>query len=125
MKIKQISKKAFAVFGAAALITTAICAYKIESSKVTVFIKGNVKNVNYTGSLQSAIGYTVEISSPDYTTDDFVCYATDSVSGTNIGTYGMGICSSDFHNVNPNYSNVEFVIVEDGRLCINVDEDEE
>jgi hypothetical protein len=29
----------------------------------------------------------------------------------------MGIRSSDFHNVNPKYSDVEFV-VEDGYLCI-------
>lgn len=120
MKIKQISKKAVLVVAAAALVSSALYAFMSDNSKVRVVIKGNAKNVNYNGSMQSSIGYTVEISSPEYTIEDFVCYAIDSVSATNVGTYSMGISSNDFYNINPKFSDVEFV-VEDGYLCINGD----
>ena len=88
------------------------------NNKVVVAIKGNVKTVDYNGELQSSIGYTVEINSKLYTTEDFVSYATDSVSAVNVGTYAMGISSADFCNVNPAFKNVEFVVV-DGSLSIN------
>lgn len=121
MKIKN-NKKALVAVCAAIVATIAVCAYMSSDKNVTVLIKGNVKSVNYTGSLQSSIGYTVEIDSPNYTTDDFVCYATDSVSATNVGTYAMGIDSRDFQNVNPKFNNVKFVVVEDGSLKINKNE---
>ena len=85
---------------------------------VIVTIHGNVKNVDYNGRRQSAVGYTVESSSKRYTADDFVCYAIDSVSATKAGVYAMGISSDDFCNVNPKFKNVEFVVV-DGYLAIN------
>ena len=71
--------------------------------------------------MQSAIGYTIETNSENYTADDFVCYATDSVSATDAGTYNMGISSADFCNVNPNFKNVEFVVV-DGSITISDEE---
>ena len=102
------------------VITTATTVLKNDESKVVVTIKGNIKNVSYNGQMQSSIGYTVESSSANYTTDDFVCYAIDSVSATKAGVYAMGISSDDFFNVNPNFKDVEFVVV-DGSLSISDD----
>ena len=117
-------KKLFSIVAIAAVmfsvITAATAVLKNDESKVVVTIKGNIKNVSYNGHLQSSIGYTVESSSSNYTTDDFVCYATDSVSATKAGVYAMGISSDDFCNVNPNFKDVEFVVV-DGCLSISDD----
>ncbi len=117
-------KKLFSVVAIAAVmftvITTATTVLKNDESKVVVTIKGNIKNVSYNGQMQSSIGYTVESSSANYTTDDFVCYAIDSVSATKAGVYAMGISSDDFFNVNPNFKDVEFVVV-DGSLSISDD----
>ena len=117
-------KKLFSIVAIAAVMFTVITAattvLKNDESKVVVTIKGNIKNVSYNGHLQSSIGYTVESSSANYTTDDFVCYATDSVSATKAGVYAMGISSDDFCNVNPNFKDVEFVVV-DGCLSITDD----
>ena len=117
-------KKLFSVMAIAAVmftvITTATTVLKNDESKVVVTIKGNIKNVSYNGQMQSSIGYTVESSSANYTTDDFVCYAIDSVSATKAGVYAMGISSDDFFNVNPNFKDVEFVVV-DGSLSISDD----
>lgn len=117
-------KKLFSIVAIAlvmfTVITAATTVLKNDESKVVVTIKGNIKNVSYNGHLQSSIGYTVESSSANYTTDDFVCYATDSVSATKAGVYAMGISSDDFCNVNPNFKEVEFVVV-DGCLSITDD----
>lgn len=117
-------KKLFSVVAIAAvmftIITAATTVLKNDESKVVVTIKGNIKNVSYNGQMQSSIGYTVESSSANYTTDDFVCYAIDSVSATKAGVYAMGISSDDFFNVNPNFKDVEFVVV-DGSLSISDD----
>lgn len=118
-RIKQIS------ILAAMSLCGAICIGMSVSSNqnpidetVIVTIHGNVKSVDYNGRRQSAVGYTVESSSKLYTADDFVSYAIDSVSGTKAGVYAMGISSDDFCNVNPQFKNVEFVVV-DGYLTIN------
>ena len=100
------------------VVVSATSILKSSDNKVVVTIRGNVKNVTYNGHLQSSIGYTVETNSKDYTTEDFVCYATDSVSATNVGTYAMGISSRDFCNVNPEFKEVVFVVV-DGSLSIS------
>lgn len=118
------NKKLLGIVAIAAVMFTVITAatsiLKNDESKVIVTIKGNIKNVSYNGKMQSAIGYTVESSSARYTTDDFVCYATDSVSATKAGVYAMGISSDDFCNVNPEFKDVEFVVV-DGCLSISDD----
>lgn len=103
-----------------AVITTAATVLKNNDNTIVVTIKGNIKNVTYNGHRQSSIGYTVETNSDSYTTEDFVCYATDSVSAVNAGTYAMGISAADFCNVNPNYKDVVFVVV-DGSLSISDD----
>jgi hypothetical protein len=100
------------------VVVSATSILKRSDNRVVVTIRGNVKNVTYNGHLQSSIGYTVETNSKDYTTDDFVCYATDSVSATNAGTYAMGISSAEFCNINPDFKDVVFIVV-DGSLSIS------
>lgn len=111
---------------AIALVMTTVIAsgallLKNNDNTIVVTIKGNIKNVTFNGERQSSIGYTVETNSDLYTTEDFVCYATDSVSAVNVGTYPMRISSADFCNVNPNYKDVVFVVV-DGCLSISDDD---
>jgi F0F1-type ATP synthase epsilon subunit len=57
------------------------------------------------------------ISNSLYTEADFSFDGTDSVSGTNAGTYNMELKPEDFTNNNTNFTNVKFVIV-DGTLEI-------
>ena len=124
-KVKAMRKKRILHIVAIALvmagvITSAASLLKNNDNTIVVTIKGNIKNVTFNGQRQSAIGYTVETNSDLYTTDDFVCYATESVSAVNAGTYPMRISSNDFCNVNPNYKDVVFVVV-DGCLSISDD----
>ena len=99
------------------VITAASSMLKNNDNTIVVTIKGNIKNVTFNGQRQSSIGYTFKASSDSYTADDFVCYATDSVSAVNTGTYPMRISSNDFCNVNPKYKNVVFEVI-DGSLTI-------
>lgn len=104
-------------FASVLMLITAAATTENYNNIVVVTIKGNTKSVEYNGERQSVVGYTVETSSRHYTTDDFVCYATDSVSAVRAGTYPMGISSNDFCNVNPKYKNVVFKVI-DGSLSI-------
>ncbi len=120
MKNRKIFNVVLIALVMSTVITTAASILKDNDNKVVVTIRGNIKSVSYNGKLQSSIGYTVESTSSLYTTEDFVCYATDSVSAVNAGTYAMGIRSIDFHNINPNFKDVEFVVI-DGCLSITDD----
>lgn len=107
---------------ALAITNPAICTNKknICNEQVVVTIKGNVKNTVCNNQKHTVTGYTVEISNPLYTTDDFACFAPDSVSAISEGIYRMGISSTDFININTKFNNVVFA-VEDGYLCIKDD----
>ncbi len=87
------------------------------TDKVTVTITENSDTLVYNGSAQQVAGYTVEIDNALYTEGDFTFNGTDSVSGTNVGTYAMELKPDDFTNTSKNFTNVEFVIV-DGTLEI-------
>lgn len=118
-RVKQISILAAMCLGGAICVGMSMASNQDPIDEpVVVTIHGNVKTVDFNGHRQSAVGYTVESSSKRYTADDFVCYAIDSVSATKAGVYTMGITSDDFCNVNPKFTNVEFVVV-DGYLAIN------
>ena len=89
------------------------------TDKVTVTIKGNTGSETYDGTEKTVEGYEVtSISNELYTEEDFSFSGDDSVSGTNAGTYYMGLEEADFENISENFTNVEFV-VEDGRLTID------
>ncbi len=89
------------------------------TDKVTVTITGNTGTVTYNGAEQSVTGYKVEsISNPLYTEADFAFSGTDSVTGTDAGTYMMGLTAAQFRNQSANITNVEFIVT-DGSLQIN------
>ena len=89
------------------------------TDKVTVTVTGNNGSVGYDGNEHSVTGYKVEsISNPLYTAADFAFSGTDSVTGTDAGTYMMGLTPAQFENTNPNFENVTFSVT-DGSLQIN------
>ena len=89
------------------------------TDKVTVTITGNDGSMGYDGNEHSVTGYKVEsISNPLYTAADFAFSGTDSVIGTDAGTYMMGLTPAQFENTNPNFENVTFSVT-DGSLQIN------
>ena len=88
------------------------------TDKVTVTITGNNGSMGYDGNEHSVTGYKVEsISNPLYTAADFAFSGTDSVTGTDAGTYAMGLTAAQFRNQSANFANVEFV-VNDGALTV-------
>lgn len=90
------------------------------TDQITVTITGATKTETYDGTEKKAEGYTVTISDPRYTTNDFTFRGTDVVKATNASTnqYMMGLKAGDFTNNNEKFTNVEFV-VNDGWLVIN------
>ena len=89
------------------------------TAEVTVTITGNKSTVTYNGAEQSVTGYKVEsISNPLYTAADFAFSGTASVTGTDAGSYPMGLTAEQFKNTSKNFTNVKFVVT-DGELTIN------
>lgn len=89
------------------------------TDKVTVTITGNTDSKIYDGNEHSVTGYKVEsISNPLYTAADFAFSGTASVTGTDAGSYPMGLKAEQFQNTSKNFTNVKFV-VNDGELTIN------
>ena len=85
------------------------------ASVAVVKIAGNTKTVTYNGEVQSVEGYTVT-SNPANATVTLVGEAV--ASGTDAGTYPMGLKPSDFTATSPNYKNVT-IEVTDGYLKID------
>ncbi len=90
--------------------------------KVTVTITGKSGSYDYDGTKKTVTGYTASSSNVLYNVDgdkkDYEFNGSDSVSGTNVDTYDMGLRAEDFKNTNNNFTNVEFVIEKDGQLTI-------
>ena len=87
------------------------------TDEIVVTITGNTGSFHYDKAEHTVTGYTVKISDPRYTEDDFGFSGTASVSGIEPGDYLMGLKAEDFENVNENFTNVKFV-VKDGWLNI-------
>ena len=85
------------------------------ASVAVVKIAGNTKTVTYNGKEQTVEGYTVT-SNPANATVTLV--GTASASGTDAGTYPMGLTAADFTATSPNYNNVT-IEVKDGWLEID------
>ena len=90
-----------------------------SDQKIVVTIKENSGKETYDGTEKTVTGYTVEnISSKlPYTEKDFKFNGDATVKGTNAGTYNMELKPGDFKNINKNFSNVSFEII-DGTLTI-------
>ena len=87
--------------------------------EVIVTITGNSDTKVYNGSEQSVTGYEVKsISNKLYKTTDFTFNGTATATGTDAGTYPMGLKPENFENKNANFSKVTFVVT-DGSLTIN------
>ena len=88
------------------------------TDKVTVTITGYTDTVTYNGAEQYVTGYETAISNPLYTAADFAFSGTASVTGTDAGTYAMGLTATQFENISHNFTNVEFTVT-DGWLKID------
>ena len=100
------------------------------TEEITVTVKGNNLVKPYNGKTQSVEGYTfVSASSPLYTENDFALKAgvEAKASGKNVKrsdtgaaeTYNMGLTADSFRNTNTKtFTNVKFVVEEDGSLAI-------
>ena len=92
------------------------------TGKVIVTITENSGSAEYDGEAHTVSGYASIVSSdPLYDVSTSVKETKTgawTVTGTNAGTYELGIQASDFKNTNANFSDVEFVIV-DGSLSIS------
>ena len=89
------------------------------SDEVTVTITGNAATEKYDGTEQSVTGYTVTCLNGLYTANDFDFTGAAIAKGTNVGTYKMGLEADQFSNTSANFSNVTFVVENDGSLTIS------
>ena len=87
------------------------------TGKVTVTITEHSGSETYDGTEKTVTGYDVAISNALYTERDFTFSGDATVKGTDAGSYDMMLKPGDFKNMNANFMNVEFVIV-DGQLKI-------
>ena len=87
------------------------------TEKVIVTITEHSDEYEYDGKEKVVTGYDFSTSNPLYKKEDFRFSGDDTVRGTNPGIYDMELSSDDFENINKNFTNVEFIIV-DGTLKI-------
>ncbi len=94
---------------------------------VVVKVKGNTNTQLYDGAEHAATGYIVEGVTVDGVASDlygakagvdFTFKGTASAKRTDAGTTAMGLTAGQFTNINKNFSNVTFEIVEDGSVTI-------
>ena len=90
--------------------------------QVTVKVTGHAATYAYTGTEKSAGGYEIAIDNPLYTTADIGFDGPTNVSATAVGTYAMGLFPTQFANLNPNFGNVVFKVI-DGKLTIRENEE--
>jgi hypothetical protein len=96
----------------------------VEELSAVVMIMGNRVTTVYNGEAQIATGFTFTATVAGgelggvYTANDFVFSGEPTVTGTDVGTYAMGLTPEMFVNVNPYFTNVTFVVV-DGSLTIS------
>lgn len=91
------------------------------TDKVTVTINGHKDTKTYDGKEHSVTGYDVTITGGNnqYTANDFSFSGTKTITGTNVAdSKDMGLQAEQFTNTNTNFTNVEFVVEEDGKLTI-------
>ena len=100
-------------------ITTVIGKLEVTPLKtVVVTITENSGSEIYNGAEQVVEGYVVtDINTDLYTVEDFTFEGDDTAKGTNVGTYDMKLTAENFTNINDNFEDVTFEIV-DGQLEI-------
>ena len=92
------------------------------TAKVTVTVTENSGNATYDGTEHTLTGYSSITADNELydvkTSVQETATAAWTAKGTNAGKYPIGIKAGDFENINKNFANVEFVIV-DGALTID------
>ena len=110
-------------------ITTSEGTLKVTANEqaVVVKVKGNTNTQLYDGAEHVATGYTIEGVTVDGVASDlygakvgadFKFKGTASAKRTDAGKTDMGLKAEQFENINKNFSNVTFEIVEDGSVTI-------
>ena len=84
---------------------------------VEVTITGHTATYAYDGREKRAGGFVVTTSDPLYTADDFVFTGCSNAVRTAVGTTVFGMSASDFANVNPDFADVVFHVV-DGSVTV-------
>ena len=84
---------------------------------VEVTITGHTATYPYDGREKRAGGFDVAISDPFYTADDFVFTGCSNAVRTTVGTTAFGMSASDSANVNPDFADVVFHVV-DGSVTV-------
>ena len=92
------------------------------TDKVTVTVTEKSDTVTYDGMPHTVSGYkSMTANNELYDVEDSVDETPDVsrwvANGTDAGEYPLGIVAGDFKNINKNFENVEFVVV-DGKLTI-------
>ena len=107
---KNFANVEFVIVDGALTITT-------DDTEVVVTVTGNTKTVVYDGTEHSVEGYTVDVNGLPITVTPKA--GTEAkASGTNAGTYYMGLTADDFTAESNNYSNIR-IAVTDGWLKID------
>ncbi len=107
---KNFANVEFVIVDGALTITT-------DDTEVVVTVTGNTKTVVYDGTEYSVEGYTVDVNGLPITVTPKA--GTEAkASGTNAGTYYMGLTADDFTAESNNYSNIR-IVVTDGWLKID------
>ena len=107
---KNFTNVEFVIVDGALTITT-------DDTEVVVTVTGNTKTVVYDGTEHSVEGYTVDVNGLPITVTPKA--GTEAkASGTNAGTYYMGLTADDFTAESNNYSNIR-IAVTDGWLKID------
>ena len=98
-------------------VTYVDAVFTITKASVTVTVTGNTATVTYNGTAQSVSGYNLSIpEGTDLIASEITGPASAVATGTNYGTYAMGLFANQFRANNNNY-NVSFVVT-DGALSI-------
>ena len=84
---------------------------------VEVTITGHTATYAYDGREKRAGGFVVTTSDPLYTADDFVFTGCSNAVRTAVGTTAFGMSAADFANVNPDFADVVFHVV-DGSVTV-------
>ena len=107
---KNFANVEFVIVDGALTITT-------DDTEVVVTVTGNTKTVVYDGTEHSVESYTVDVNGLPITVTPKA--GTEAkASGTNAGTYYMGLTADDFTAESNNYSNIR-IAVTDGWLKID------
>ena len=91
---------------------------------VVLTIKGNSATHDYDGKEHSVEGYTAESSNPLFTESDWYFDGEALASGTEVGTYAMGLSADQFSVSSKNFADVTFDVT-DGELEIVAADDDD